>query len=111
MRRVIALAKQQLHEAQYVIAALISPFKAMRQSARVTIGDQHFIEVYVNTPLEVCELRDNKGLYRKARLGLIQNMTGIHSVYEAPSHAEISIDTSSQTINQSLLKILDLMNR
>jgi adenylyl-sulfate kinase len=110
MRRVIALAKSQLDVGTFVITALISPFKTMRDLARQTIGQDHFIEVYVNTPLVVCEERDAKGLYKKARLGLIQQMTGIDSVYEAPIHPEITINTSQETIDQSVLKILNFIN-
>jgi len=106
MRRVIALAKSHLDEGAFVITSLISPFKTMRDLARQTIGQDHFIEVYVNTPLHVCEERDTKGLYKKARLGLINQMTGIDSVYEAPSHPEITIDTSTETIDQSALRLL-----
>ena len=110
MRRVIALSKAQLDEGAFVITALISPFKAMRDLARQTIGQDHFIEVYINTPLVVCEERDTKGLYKKARLGLIQKMTGIDSTYEAPTNPEVTIDTYQETIDQSVLKILNFIN-
>lgn len=110
MRRVIDLAKSQLDEGAFVITALISPFKTMRDLARQTIGQDHFIEVYVNTPLDVCEKRDTKGLYKKARLGLIEQMTGIDSVYEAPTNPEVTIDSSQETIDQSVLKILNFIN-
>jgi adenylyl-sulfate kinase len=110
MRRVIALSKSQLDEGTFVITALISPFKEMRDLARKTIGQGHFIEVYVNTPLDVCEERDTKGLYKKARLGLIQRMTGLDSAYEAPTNPEVIIDTSHELIDQSVLKILNFIN-
>jgi adenylyl-sulfate kinase len=110
MRRVIALAKSQLDVGAFVITALISPFKTMRDLARKTIGQYRFIEVYINTPLVVCEERDTKGLYKKARLGLIEQMTGIDSVYEAPTNPEVTIDTSQETIDQSVLKILNFIN-
>ncbi len=110
MRRVIALAKSQLDDGAFVITALISPLKKMRDLARDTIGQDRFIEVYVNTPLSVCEERDPKGLYRKARLGIIQQMTGIDSAYEPPINPEIIIDTSTNTINQYLLNILKVIN-
>jgi len=111
MRRVIALSKQQLEDGMFVITALISPFKEMRELARQTIGQEQFIEVYVNTPLSVCEERDTKGLYQKARLGLIKQMTGIDSAYEAPTNPEVTIDTSQDEINQSVLKILNFINK
>ena len=111
MRRVIALSKQQLEDGMFVITALISPFKEMRELARQTLGQEQFIEVYVNTPLSVCEERDTKGLYQKARLGLIKQMTGIDSAYEAPTNPEVTIDTSQDEINQSVLKILNFINK
>ena len=110
MRRVIALAKNKLDEGTFVITALISPFQAMRDLARETIGQDRFIEVYVNTPLSVCEERDPKSLYRKARLGLIQQMTGIDSVYEVPTHSEITINTSQENIDQSIARILNIIS-
>ena len=110
MRRVIALAKSQLDEGTFVITALISPFKKMRDLARETIGQERFVEVYINTPLSVCEERDTKGLYKKARLGLINQMTGIDSAYEAPTNPEVTIDTCQETIDQSVLKILNFIN-
>ena len=110
MRRVIALSKEQFEDGMFVIIALISPFTSMRELARKTIGADQFIEVYVNTPLSVCEERDPKGLYRKARLGLIYQMTGIDSAYEVPVNPEITIDTSQEAIDQSVRKILNAMN-
>lgn len=111
MQRAIELAKQQFDEDLFVIVALISPFTSVRKLARETIGNESFLEVYLNTPLSVCEERDTKGLYKKARLGLIQNMTGIDSIYEAPLNPEITIDTSKETMDQSVLKILELIAR
>ncbi len=70
--------------------------------AKKLIGNENFIEVYCNASLEVCEKRDIKGLYKKARQGLISNFTGIDAPYEIPSHPDLSINTSSLTINQSI---------
>jgi len=69
-----------------VMTAFISPFRAERQMARELIGAENFIEVFVDTPLLVCEQRDPKGLYKKARNGQLPNMTGINSPYERPEH-------------------------
>ena len=93
-----------------MIVALISPFESIRKIARETIGQKNFIEVYVNTPLSICEERDTKGLYKRARLGLIKNMTGIDSIYEMPLNAEIEIDTSQDTIEECMVKILALIS-
>ena len=111
MHRAIELAKQQFDEDLFVIVALISPFASIRRLARETIGNECFLEVYLNTPLSICEERDTKGLYKKARLGLIQNMTGIDSIYEAPLNPEITIDTSKETMDLSVLRILKLIAR
>ena len=111
MQRAIELAKQQFDEDLFVIVALISPFASIRSLARETIGNESFLEVYLNTPLSVCEERDTKGLYKKARLGLIQNMTGIDSIYEAPLNPEITIDTSKETMDLSVLRVLELIAR
>ena len=111
MHRAIDLAKHQFNEDMFVIVALISPFESIRKLAREIIGQENFIEVYVNTPLSICEARDVKGLYKKARLGLIKNMTGIDSIYDAPMNPEIKIDTSKEETADSVLKILTLVGR
>ena len=106
----IELAKAQHDQDYFVIVALISPFEATRKLAKETIGGESFIEIYVNTPLEVCEERDTKGLYKKARAGLIKDMTGIDSNYEVPDNPDITIDTSKQIIEECVLKILKFIN-
>ena len=73
------------------------------------IGEENFIEIYVSTPLEECERRDVKGLYQKAREGKIPNFTGITSPYEAPENAELVIDTSRQSLEESVEIILNLL--
>ena len=110
IERVIELAKAQHDQDYFVIVVLISPFEATRKLAKETIGGESFIENYVNTPLEVCEERDTKGLYKKARAGLIKDMTGIDSNYEVPDNPDITIDTSKQIIEECVLKILKLIN-
>ena len=109
MHRAIDLAKQQFDEGSFVIVALISPFEFIRKIAREAIGQKNFIEVYVSTPLNICEERDTKGLYKKARLGLIKNMTGIDSIYEIPMNSEIEIDTSQDIVEECIVKILALI--
>ena len=111
MHRAIDLVKQKFNEDMFVIVALISPFEPIRKLARETIYEENFVEVYVNTPLSICEERDVKGLYKKARLGLIKNMTGIDSIYDAPMNPEITIDTSKEETADSVLKILTLVGR
>ena len=75
--------------------------------AKDIIGEEHFIEVYVNTPLEVCEARDVKGLYKKARAGEIKNFTGIDAPYEAPLYPQIEIKTVAQSIEEACQLIIN----
>jgi adenylylsulfate kinase len=75
--------------------------------AKDIIGEEHFIEVYVNTPLEVCEARDVKGLYKKARAGEIKNFTGIDAPYEAPLYPQIEIKTVEQSIEEACQLIIN----
>lgn len=86
IRRVAEVAKLMMDAGLIVLTAVISPFEAEREMARQLIGAENFIEVFVDTPLEVCEHRDPKGLYKKARSGQLSNMTGIHSAYEIPQN-------------------------
>ena len=84
-----------LNEAGVVaIAALVSPYRADREAARLAIGADRFVEIFVSTPLAVCEARDPKGLYEKARAGQLTNLTGIGDAYEIPLDPDLSIDTS-----------------
>lgn len=95
IRRVAEVARLMVDAGLIVIVSLISPFKAERQMARAMVDAGQFIEVFVNTPLDVAERRDPKGLYRKARDGLLPNFTGIGSPYEAPENPEITVETTT----------------
>jgi bifunctional enzyme CysN/CysC len=95
IRRVAEVARLFVDAGIIVLVSFISPFRSERQMARELFGPGEFLEVYVSTPLEVCEQRDPKGLYGKARAGILKNFTGIDSVYEIPEQAEIVVDTSS----------------
>jgi adenylyl-sulfate kinase len=92
-----------------VIVAFISPFRADREFARQLFDSEEFLEVFVNTPLELCERRDIKGLYLKARLGEIKNFTGISSPYEPPENPDVKID-GSNTIENCIDEILIKLN-
>ena len=87
-----------------MLVSAISPYRAAREEARETIGN--FIEVYVSTPLEICELRDPKDLYKKARAGKVRGLTGIDDPYEPPLAAEIVCDTSTQSIREISSRIV-----
>ena len=93
------------------ITSFISPFANEREMARNLMEDNEFIEVFVDTPLEVCEQRDVKGLYAKARSGQLPNFTGISSPYEAPKSPEIRIDTTSMTAEDAAEQIIDYLSR
>ena len=109
IRRMAEVAKLMMDAGLIVITALISPFKQDRAQAREIIGTGSFIEVFVDTPLEICEQRDPKGLYKKARAGLLPNMTGIGSRYEAPDEPEMRIG-SGTTVAEAVRKIASLLD-
>lgn len=98
IRRIGEVAKLFVDAGTIVLTAFISPFVAERNQARNLVADGEFLEVYVDTPLEVCEQRDPKGLYKKARAGEIKNFTGIDSEYEAPLRPEIHLKTEGKSI-------------
>lgn len=109
IRRVAEVARLMMDAGLIVITAFISPFRAEREMARKLIGEENFIEVFVDTPLEVCEQRDPKGLYKKARSGQLPNMTGIGSPYESPEQPNFIIqgaDSNISTILKSLLQFV-----
>jgi bifunctional enzyme CysN/CysC len=97
IRRVAETARLFVDAGLIVMVSFISPFRSERRMARDLFDQGEFIEIFVDTPLEVCEARDPKGLYSKARAGLITNFTGIDSSYEPPEHAELTLDTSEST--------------
>ena len=90
-----------------VLASFISPYRESRDFVRKMC--RNFVEVYVSTSLEVCEKRDVKGLYKKARSGEIKSFTGIDDPYEAPLHPEITINTAEETVEESLAKLIDYL--
>ena len=110
IRRVGEVAKLMLDAGVVIISSFISPFISDREMVRRLIGDQDFIEIYINTSLEVAEKRDPKGLYKKARSGLIPNFTGVSSPYEEPDSPDIEIDTTNLSPKDSASKILDFLN-
>lgn len=109
IRRVAEVAKLMMDAGLLVMTAFISPFRAEREMARQLIGKDNFIEVFVETPLEVCERRDPKGLYKKARSGQLPNMTGINSPYEAPQQPALKLDTSNLAIEITVQRLLKLL--
>jgi len=106
IRRIAEVSKLFLNCGIVTINCFVSPTKAIREKAREIIGAEDFIEVYVNSALEVCEERDVKGLYKKARAGEIKDFTGIDSPFEAPENPELEIKTDEHSIEQSVQLIL-----
>jgi bifunctional enzyme CysN/CysC len=94
-----------------VMTAFISPFRAERQMARELIGAGQFIEVFVDTPLDVCEQRDAKGLYKKARNGQIPNMTGVNSPYEQPLSPEYVFSHQNQNLEEAINLLTNFIDR
>jgi bifunctional enzyme CysN/CysC len=91
-----------------VMTAFISPFRAEREMARQLIGEDNFVEVFVDTPLDICEQRDPKGLYKKARSGQLPNMTGIDSIYETPKNTALNV-SGCHSLDEALTLIIQLI--
>jgi len=111
IRRISEVAKLMVDAGLIVITAFISPFRSERYSAREMMGDDEFVEVYINTSLGVAESRDVKGLYKKARNGELKNFTGIDSPYEVPLHAECTLDTENITAEFCADKVIMYMQK
>jgi bifunctional enzyme CysN/CysC len=106
IRRVSEVAKLMADAGLLVLVSFISPFRAERDGARALVGEDEFIEVFVDTPLDVAEQRDRKGLYRKAREGNLPHFTGIDSSYEAPPSPEVHVDTAASSVDESVEQIM-----
>lgn len=109
IRRISETAKLLLEAGMITLTAFISPFKAERAVARSLMPHGDFIEIYCFCPLTVCEQRDVKGLYKKARLGEIKDFTGISSPYEEPDNPELRIDTSQLSLEESVQLVISLL--
>ena len=111
VRRIAEVAKLMVDAGLIVGTAFISPFRAEREMARALLGEGEFIEIFVDTPLNVAEGRDPKGLYKKARRGDLKNFTGIDSPYEPPENPELRIDTTTTTAEEAAEAIVAYLNR
>ena len=111
IRRVGELAKLMLDSGLICITSFISPFESERSMARTLVSENEFIEVFVDTPLSVCEQRDVKGLYAKARAGEIPNFTGISSPFEAPKNPEIRLDTTNISAEEAANQIVEFLSK
>ena len=107
IRRISEVSKLFVDAGTVVLTAFISPFKEDRASAKKVIGKEDFIEVHVDCPLEICEERDVKGLYRKARQGEIKHFTGIDSPFEIPEEPDVRIDTANNSLEFCLEQLIE----
>jgi len=110
IRRIGYVAAEIVRHGGTVVCAAVSPYRATRGDVRRMVGSEHFVEVFVDTPLAVCESRDYKGMYARARRGEIKGFTGIDDPYEAPEHAEIVLDTVSHTPEENAHVIVDYLS-
>ena len=109
IRRIGEVAKLMVEAGVIAITAFISPFEKDRNLVKEIFPQGDFIEIYCNASLEICESRDVKGLYKRARTGEIKNYTGIDSPYEAPSNPELVIDTESESLEESVARVIGLL--
>jgi len=107
IRRIGEVSKLMLDAGLIIISAFISPFRDDREMVKEIVGEERFTEVFVDCTLEVCEKRDTKGLYKKARQGFIRDFTGIGSPYEIPEHPNLVIHTHKERIDESLSKLIN----
>ena len=110
IRRIAEISNLMLDAGLITLAAFVSPYLKDRALVKKIVGENNFIEIFVNTSLEVCEHRDVKGLYKKARSGEIKNMTGISAPYEAPVKPNLEVVTDGQPIEESVKTILEFIN-
>jgi adenylylsulfate kinase len=107
IRRIAEIGRLFVDTGIITIAAFISPTNELRQMAAEIIGKDDFLEIYVSTPLEVCESRDVKGLYAKARRGEVKEFTGISAPFDIPEHPALSLDTSKLSVEESVKLLLE----
>jgi len=108
-RKVAHLARLFLKHNVPVIVSLISPFSKNREFARKIIGDNMFIETYIKCSLSLCEKRDDKGLYKKARLNKIKNFTGVNDDYEIPDNPDLIVNTETDSLDKIIKQIIDYL--
>ena len=109
IRRIAEVAKLFVNAGVITLNTFISPTRKMRSTARQIIGEDDFIEIYIDTPLHICEQRDVKGLYARARKGELLNFTGIDAPYEAPESPDIEIGTENKSVEQCVEEIMNII--
>lgn len=106
IRRIAEVANLMMDAGLVVLGAFVSPYEKDRANIKQIVGVSQYVEIFVNTPIEVCENRDVKGLYTKARAGEISNFTGIDAPYEAPSHPDIEVDTTKVSVEEAVEMVI-----
>ncbi len=107
IRRIAEIAKMLVNSGVICLCAFVSPSEETRKIVRDIVGEADFFEIFVSTPIEVCESRDIKGLYKKARAGIIKEFTGVSAPFEIPQNAILSIDTSDKSVEECVEILLD----
>ncbi|MFH7321508.1 adenylyl-sulfate kinase [Desulfurivibrio sp. D14AmB] len=111
IRRIAEMVNLFLEAGVLALTAFISPLEKDRQKVREIVGAENMLEIFCDTPLEICEQRDVKGMYKKARAGLIKNYTGISSPYEPPTNPALHLNTGTATVEECVEQIIDLLRR
>jgi adenylylsulfate kinase len=109
LRRIAEFSKLFVDAGIVVLAAFISPYRKDRAFVREIVGTEHFFEVFIDCSVEVCEKRDPKGLYKKARAGIIKDYTGVDAPYERPEHPDLVIDTEGLSVEESVASVLSFL--
>jgi adenylyl-sulfate kinase len=106
IRRIAEVSKLMIDAGVVVIGAFISPLKVNRETVKRIVGSENYFEIFVDTPLEICEQRDVKGLYKKARAGELKNFTGISSPYEKPEHPDVAVPTADISAEDAITLLI-----
>lgn len=109
VRRVAFVASEIVRHGGVAICALVSPYGAARAEARAAVGDQSFVEIFVDTPLEVCQARDVKGLYAGSQRGEVALLTGVEDPYEPPLEPELHLETVGRTVDENAAEVIDYL--
>ena len=111
LRRIVELSKLMMDAGLIVLAAFVSPYRGDREYVKGRFNGDNFLEIYIKCSIEECERRDPKGNYKKARVGIIKDYTGISAPYEEPENPDLLIDTETIDLENSLLKVLELLDK
>ncbi len=111
IRRIAEVSKLMLDAGLVVLASFVSPYIKDREDVKKTVGYSNFVEIFVNTPIEECERRDVKGLYARARKGEIPNFTGVSAPYEAPTAADVQLDTTKLSVAECVQEVLSVIDK